>query len=246
MRCEDLRPDYLLYAMGTMEEPDLSEMRAHLERACPMCTAGLAEAREIAFGLGAGVDGPAPPARLRRRVLAVAQPERPARMRFWQIRVPAWQAFAATAACGAIVLLAAGMWVRGVTGRDGEMAARMARLEASEKSLRALSPEFGAAPVFALELERGGVWGETVKRIPAATGGQEIILAMPVDLVRQSDRVELRNAEERILLSVKPVAPDGVDSASIMVPSKLLTPGRYRVVLFSDRRPVAHLGFEVR
>jgi anti-sigma-K factor RskA len=72
MNCEDLRPDYLHYALGTLQEPERSELRAHLERGCESCTAGLKEARMLAFGLGAAVEGPAPPARLRLRILAGA------------------------------------------------------------------------------------------------------------------------------------------------------------------------------
>jgi anti-sigma-K factor RskA len=72
MSCEDLRPDYLLYALGTLEEPERSELRAHLNRGCENCTAGLREARALAFGIGSTVEGPAPPSRLRTRILAAA------------------------------------------------------------------------------------------------------------------------------------------------------------------------------
>jgi hypothetical protein len=72
MNCEDLRPDYLLYALGTLEEPECSELRAHLERGCASCTAGLDEARLMAFGLANAVEGPEPPRGLRLRILAAA------------------------------------------------------------------------------------------------------------------------------------------------------------------------------
>jgi hypothetical protein len=72
MNCDELRPDYLLYALGTLEEPEKSEMREHLARGCGNCTAGLKEARLIAYGLGAEVGGPEPPRRLKARILAAA------------------------------------------------------------------------------------------------------------------------------------------------------------------------------
>jgi len=75
MNCDELRPDYLLYALGTLEEPERGELRAHLDRGCESCTAGLHEARAIAFGMGASVEGPAPPRQLRGRVLAIAGPQ---------------------------------------------------------------------------------------------------------------------------------------------------------------------------
>jgi len=72
MNCDELRPDYLLYALGTLEEPERSEVRAHLARGCENCTAGLKEARLMAYGLGAEVGGPEPPRRLKLRILAAA------------------------------------------------------------------------------------------------------------------------------------------------------------------------------
>jgi hypothetical protein len=75
MNCDELRPDYLLYALGTLEEPERGELRAHLDRGCESCTAGLREARAVAFGMGASVEGPAPPRQLRGRVLAMAGPQ---------------------------------------------------------------------------------------------------------------------------------------------------------------------------
>lgn len=72
MNCEDLRSDYLFYALGTLEEPERSELRAHLARGCENCTAGLREARQLAFGIGAAAEGPEPPRTLRGSVLAAA------------------------------------------------------------------------------------------------------------------------------------------------------------------------------
>ena len=32
MTCDELRPDYILYAVGVLEEPEKAELRAHLDR----------------------------------------------------------------------------------------------------------------------------------------------------------------------------------------------------------------------
>ena len=95
MNCEDLRPDYLLYALGTLEEPERSELLAHLERGCANCTAGLHEARLMAFGLGTAVEGPEPPRGLRLRIVAAAGA---APQRRWS-----WFTAIATAAAAAVV-----------------------------------------------------------------------------------------------------------------------------------------------
>ena len=100
MSCDELRPDYVLYAMGVLEEPEKTELRAHLERGCEHCTAGIREARQWATAMGASVEAPEPPRNLRNRVLAIAGAAPPTR---WHWRT-AWQAAAAMAliAIGAI------------------------------------------------------------------------------------------------------------------------------------------------
>jgi anti-sigma-K factor RskA len=101
MTCDELRPDYVLYAMGVLEEPEKAELRAHLDRGCESCTAGMREARQWVPALGASMEGPEPPRSLRNRILAAAGgvPETK-----WHWRT-AWQAAAAMAviAVGAIL-----------------------------------------------------------------------------------------------------------------------------------------------
>jgi hypothetical protein len=72
MTCDELRPDYLLYALGVLEEPERSEVRTHLGRGCEACQAGLWEARALAFAIGSSLDGPSAPRHLRDRILAAA------------------------------------------------------------------------------------------------------------------------------------------------------------------------------
>jgi anti-sigma-K factor RskA len=93
MNCDELRPDYLAYALGSLEEPERSEMRAHLERGCQDCAAGVRDAREWVFAIGGSLEGPAPPRDLRNRVLATVAPA-PQKRWTW---FPAWAGAAATA-----------------------------------------------------------------------------------------------------------------------------------------------------
>ena len=47
MTCDELRPDYVPFAMGVLAEPENTEIREHLDRGCEACTPGV---RELAPG----------------------------------------------------------------------------------------------------------------------------------------------------------------------------------------------------
>jgi len=113
MTCDELRPDYLPFAMGVLEEPERSEVRAHLERGCDNCSAGLREARALLYAMCASTEGPAPPPRLRNRILAAAggTVER------------AWSWSTAWQAAGAMALLAGGLFVYVAQKNAAEVAA---------------------------------------------------------------------------------------------------------------------------
>ncbi|HWB96520.1 MAG TPA: anti-sigma factor [Bryobacteraceae bacterium] len=70
MSCEELRESYELYAMGVLEEPERDEIREHLGRACPACTAGVRQAREMVAMMVETVPPLAPSRKLRGRILA--------------------------------------------------------------------------------------------------------------------------------------------------------------------------------
>ena len=70
MNCEELRDQYELYAMGVADEPGKSEIREHLLRECEVCMAGVKRARAMTALLGGAAPAAAPPAKLRRRILA--------------------------------------------------------------------------------------------------------------------------------------------------------------------------------
>jgi anti-sigma-K factor RskA len=101
MTCDELRPDYLAYALGSLEDPEHSEVRAHLESGCQDCAAGVRDAREWVSAMGASVEGPAPPRNLRSRVLAAALPTQ---KKGWNW-LPAWVGAAATALVAAAVIV---------------------------------------------------------------------------------------------------------------------------------------------
>lgn len=99
MSCEELRDHYELYALGVLDEPEITELRVHLERNCDVCRSGVRGARELMALLGTTAPLVQPPADLRRRVLAIAAGE-PARRAIW---APLWAAIAAAAIIAAIL-----------------------------------------------------------------------------------------------------------------------------------------------
>jgi anti-sigma-K factor RskA len=98
MNCDELRDHYELYALGIAEDPELAEIRAHLDRNCPTCVPGVRSARELITLIGASAPVTEPPARLRKRVLAIAGPQK-ASLWNWS---PVWAAVAAGALIAAI------------------------------------------------------------------------------------------------------------------------------------------------
>lgn len=74
MTCEELRQDYTAYALGIAEEPELSEISAHLARECPNCVPGIRSAMATVTAMSGAVPVKTPPHHLRRRVLASVEP----------------------------------------------------------------------------------------------------------------------------------------------------------------------------
>jgi hypothetical protein len=70
MNCNELSDHYELYAIGVADEPERSEIHAHLNRDCEVCMEGIKRAREIAALLGSSAAPVAPSPKLRRRILA--------------------------------------------------------------------------------------------------------------------------------------------------------------------------------
>jgi len=74
MNCDELSPDYATYALGSLDGEELAELRAHLARNCPNCTAGVRDANGMVAMMGGAVKLVDPPKRLRKRVLAMVDP----------------------------------------------------------------------------------------------------------------------------------------------------------------------------
>jgi len=259
MTCEELRPDYLLYAMGTMSEPESTELRAHLDRGCAVCGEGLRQAHALAYSMGAALDGPEAPRALRRRVLAVSgagsrPKEAPWSLPLWARPVARWQAWA-LATAGVLLALAPGLlWRRELAESRARQAATIALLaqeQRSSASLRELAAGVerdvprGAVPIFALELERGGAAGETVKELAISRGAAAVVLALPTDLVRLVSAAELRNSSGQTVWTASPLAASDADSTGLTIATRLLLPGVYTVVLIAENRTVARLPFRV-
>jgi hypothetical protein len=57
MNCDELRDHYELYVIGAAGEPERSEIRAHLNRQCGVCTDGIRRAREVVARVGGTATG---------------------------------------------------------------------------------------------------------------------------------------------------------------------------------------------
>jgi anti-sigma-K factor RskA len=120
MNCEPLRDHYELYVLGVAEEPERSEIQAHLARGCEVCMAELRKAGEIATLLGVQSPLASPSTQLRRRILAsVGSPSAPESRRagWW---TPVWSIAAVMAI--AMAIFAAAFF----RGREHDLSVRLA------------------------------------------------------------------------------------------------------------------------
>lgn len=114
MTHEELRDSYELYVLGVADAAERDEIRDHLNRGCEVCMAEVKRARRIGALLGHTAETAAPPARLRRRILASVG--------FEQRRF-GWAPFLAAAA--ALALFAAFYF----SGRERDFATLAVRLD---------------------------------------------------------------------------------------------------------------------
>jgi anti-sigma-K factor RskA len=107
MNCENLREHYDLYALGIAEEPERSEIRAHLDRGCDICVDGVRRSMETAALIGASAPQAQPSSQLRRRILASIGADDTAVRRTPDDRRSSWlPAWAAALAMAALVGIA--------------------------------------------------------------------------------------------------------------------------------------------
>jgi anti-sigma-K factor RskA len=70
MTCEELKDMYELYTLGLLEDEEGEEIDMHLGRGCEACRRSLNDALALNAGVLANAPDIAPPARLKRRVMA--------------------------------------------------------------------------------------------------------------------------------------------------------------------------------
>lgn len=260
MHCDELKPDYVLYAIGAMDEPERRAIRAHLESGCTACASELREALALAYAMGAVVEGPEPPRSLRDRVLAISQaPGRePARRRAPQASLfsagpfSAWRGLALVAACLALALVSAVLWRRAVSESEARQAAAAALVneQRSEARLRdqLAKLEGGLSmrvdPVIPLEIERGAA-AQKPKQVSIPPGAQAVVLALPSDAVHQASAADLRDAAGRIIRSISPLGAAGSDVPALTIDARLLPAGQYSLDLRAGERIVARFSFVV-
>ena len=118
MKCDELRDEYELYALGLADEPERSELGEHVHRGCQTCASGIRSARNLAALMAASAPPVAPPPRLRRRIMASVG----AGQRGWRW-LPLWVAVSALGLTTAFYFY----------GRDRDNARVMARLQAESR-----------------------------------------------------------------------------------------------------------------
>lgn len=274
MNCDELLPNYLLYAMGTMEEPDLSEIRAHLARGCETCAAGVRAARAFAYSMGAVLEGQKPSQQLRERVLAIpdaapkprlvmaedrARAARP-RLALWFRPMPVWLGSAVAAACVLLALIPGLVWRRELSKSNAAQSAAAAGLAREQRTVAALREQASklertspgrsvaraqAVPIFPLEMVRGGSPGEATQTLTIPRGIAAIILALPIDLVQRASAAELRNGSDQNVWTASPLLSGGYESVGLTIPAELLPAGRYSVLLRAGGRTIGRVPFVV-
>lgn len=123
MNCGELHDYYDLYALDIAEEPERSEIRAHINRGCEVCMAGVKRSLETVALIGAGAPEAEPSSQLRRRILAsVGSPEQRAGWMPW------WAAALAIAALCIVALYL------GLNGREYQRTVARLRSEMREQT----------------------------------------------------------------------------------------------------------------
>ena len=125
----DIHEQAAAYVLDALDDVERRAFEAHLDR-CTVCKEELESLRSAAVSLAYAGPAPAPPPRLRGRILEAARSEQlaeviPLRRR---VAVPSALTLAAAAACAAIAL---GIWAASLSGRlDHERSARQADAQA--------------------------------------------------------------------------------------------------------------------
>ncbi len=126
MNCDELRDHYDLYALDISEEPERSEIRAHLHRSCEVCMPGVKRSLETVTLIGASAPWAEPSSQLRSRILTSVGFQQRA-------SIPGWASALAIAALGLVALYL------GVSSKQYEQTAARLRSEIREQSAQIAS-----------------------------------------------------------------------------------------------------------
>jgi anti-sigma-K factor RskA len=120
MTCEQLQPDYELYALGTLDGVERDELDAHLARQCPACTAGVSRARALLTHLAFTAPPVDPPPHVRSHLMRTVAQSAPRHLSFWESAF--WRLAFPVSAIGAVAMLAvAGGLYMEVRGLNSEI-----------------------------------------------------------------------------------------------------------------------------
>jgi anti-sigma-K factor RskA len=210
MEARDIHELTAAYALDALDANESEAYEAHLGQ-CERCRAELAELSEVAASLAWVVEAPAPPPRLRARLLEAAGAERenvvPLPVRNpWLLR--ATSAVAAVAACAAIGL---GVWASSLSNSVDSQRAASASAEKAAQILadpaaRRVSLT-GKQGIVAVNRNGDGVL--VVRRLPAAPAGKtyEAWVIPPGEAPRPAGTFTGGSAAS--VLALKQMVPDG-------------------------------------
>ncbi len=131
--CAQLKEHYEAYALGALEGEERAELKAHLARGCPTCSAEVERARWLVAQLACLAPEAEPPASLRQNILKAVQTPSVPESRAW---IPAW----AWAGIAALVLFSL-FSIQQMHRLERQLATLQAQIRAGQSQNQALEAE---------------------------------------------------------------------------------------------------------